>query len=137
MQGVLSFGLREYYQEVSDPRIPEAVVDSARYVIGEMWKDDAEGWTYTSCPGMKPSPRRAPVMAPLVLFAWELSRDPAFLDIAVRSMNQGFDHLGSMVHLRWTPYIVSVLEDGDGKVDDAGIMIETERTPSCGRGLND
>lgn len=134
MQGVLSVGLREYHEEIGDERIAEAIVDNARFVIGDMWKDDAEGWSYTSCPDMKAGPGREPVMAPLVLFAWEASGDPEFLDIAIRSMNLGFEHLGSMAHVRWTPYIVTMLDRLDherpgivGGPQGATVMVRNEQ----------
>ena len=110
MQGVLGCGLREYYSETADPRVPEAVVDSARYVIDQLWVPDREAFRYTSCPKSSVTTSRSDTLAGLLLFAYELSGDPRFADIVVRSMNLGFDHLGSMAHMRWTPYIMTALE---------------------------
>jgi len=110
MQGVLGVGLREYYQETGDERVAEAIPDAARYVIEQMWEDEVEMFRYTSCPESSLTSSRSDTLAGLMLFAHELSGDPLFADVAVRSMNLGFDSLGSVSHQRWTPYIVHALD---------------------------
>ena len=110
MQGILGCGLREYYLETQDDRVPEAVVASARYVIEQLWVPEKEAFRYTSCPTSSVTTSRSDTLAGLLLFAHELSGDPAFADIVVRSMNLGFSSLGSVSHMRWTPYIVSALD---------------------------
>jgi hypothetical protein len=110
MQGVLAVGLREYYTETRDSRVPTALIDNAHKVIQDMWQEDSEGWLYTSCPKSGASAGRAAVMAPLLLFAWEHSQDPKLLDVTLRSMNLGLEQLGSMSSLRWAPYITYAME---------------------------
>ncbi len=136
MQGILGVGLREYYKETGDPRIAEAIPDAARYVIDEMWEDEVEMFRYTSCPESSLTASRSDTLGGLMLFAWELSGDPLFADIAVRSMNLNFDALGSITHIRWTPYIVTALdriyrerEPGFGGDRGATIML---RNPKAG-----
>lgn len=121
MQGILGVGLREYYRETDDPRVAEAVPDSARYVIEQMWNEEREMFRYTSCPESSYTAGQADTLGGLMLFAWELTDDPRFADIAVRSMNLALDGMGSISHVRWTPYIITVLD-----------RIERERAPGLG-----
>ncbi|MEA3400997.1 MAG: hypothetical protein U9R79_07070 [Armatimonadota bacterium] len=133
MQGILGVGLREYYKETADPRVEEAVPDAARYVIDEMWEDDVEMFRYTSCPESSLTASRSDTLGGLMLFAWGLSGDPLFADVAVRSMNLNLDVLSSISHVRWTPYIVYALdrlhrlqEPGFGGERGATIMLRNE-----------
>jgi len=110
MQGILGCGLREYFRETGDERVPPAVVDSARYIIEQMWVEEKEAFRYTSCRQSSVTASRSDTLAGLLLFAHEFSHDPRIADVAVRSMNLGFEHLSSVAHLRWTPYIVYALD---------------------------
>lgn len=109
MQGILGVGLREYWLETGDKRVEEAIPDAARYVIEQMWADDAEMFRYTSCPESSLSGTRAASLGGLMLFAWELSGDALFADVATRSLNVDFDRLTSLSQARWTPYIVHAM----------------------------
>ncbi len=55
MVGVLMRGLKDMHQATGDDRLPPIIVRSAKYLVDEMWGDEAEGFAYTSCPNMKPS----------------------------------------------------------------------------------
>ena len=110
MQGVLGIGLREYYKETQDERVPPAIVDSARYVIEQMWVPDRTAFRYTSCPESSITTSRTDTLAGLMLFAHELSGDPLFADVAVRGMNENLKHTPSVAHLRWMPYITYALD---------------------------
>ncbi|HUS80648.1 MAG TPA: hypothetical protein VM283_05220, partial [Armatimonadota bacterium] len=110
MQGILGVGLREYWRETRDERVPPAVVDSARYVVQQMWDNDREMFRYTSCPESSYTATQADTLAGLMLFAWEMSGDQRLLDIAERAINLDFEGLSSIAHVRWTPYIVWALE---------------------------
>jgi hypothetical protein len=110
MQGVLGIGLREYYQETKDERIPPAVVDAARYVIEQMWVPDRNGFRYTSCPKSDISPSRADSLAGFLLFAHELSGDPLFADVAARGMKESLKYTPDIADLRWMPYITYALD---------------------------
>jgi len=127
MQGILGVGLREYYKETGDERVERAIPDAARYVIDEMWEDDAEMFRYTSCPESSLTSSRSDTLGGLMLFAYELSGDPLFADIAVRSMNLGFESLGSVSHHRWTPYIVHAF-DRLHRLQEPGLGGEREAT---------
>ncbi|MGD8239720.1 MAG: hypothetical protein PVH68_14265, partial [Armatimonadota bacterium] len=110
MQGILGCGLREYYLETGDERVREAVVDSARYVIDEMWVDEESAFRYTSCPESSVTASRNDTLAGLLLFAHELSGDQELLEVVKQGMDAGFERLSSMQHLRWTPYMVHALD---------------------------
>jgi len=110
MQGILGCGLREYYMETGDERIPEAVVAGARYAIDQMWVEEQTAFRYTSCPKSSVTASRNDTLAGLLLFAYELSGDPLFSGVVERGMNEGFRRLSSVSHLRWTPYIVHALD---------------------------
>ena len=110
MQGILGIGLREYYRETADERIPPAIVDMTRYVIEQMWVPDRNAFRYTSCPHSDITPSRADALAGLVLFAYELSGDPLFADVAVRGMNESFKDTADIADLRWMPYITYALD---------------------------
>ena len=133
MQGILGCGLREYYLETRDERIPEAVVEAARYDIEQLWVEDKEAFRYTSCPKSSVSPGRSDTLAGILLFAYELSGDPQFLDVAQRSMNLCFESLGSLSQQRWTPYIVRALDRanreaiGIGGEGGATIMLRNDK----------
>jgi hypothetical protein len=120
MQGILGVGLREYWRETGDERIPPAVVDSARHVIDEIWDDDSAMLRYTSCPESSLTANRADTLGGLFLFAYEHSGDPRILDVAVRGLDVGLRSTSSMAHMRWTPYIMYALERIDHEATAAG-----------------
>jgi hypothetical protein len=110
MQGILGVGLRDYWLVTGDERVEEAIPDSARHVIDEIWVEDVEMFRYTSCPESSLRAGRADTMGGLMLFAWELTGDAQFADVAIRSLNLGFEGLSSLAHARWTPYVVHALD---------------------------
>jgi len=110
MQGVLGCGLREYYLETKDPRVPAAVVDAARYVIEQMWVDDRTAFRYTSCPESSITTSRTDTLAGLLCFAHELSGDRLFADVLVRGMAENMKRTHSITHLRWLPYVTHYLD---------------------------
>jgi len=110
MQGILGCGLREYYLETQDPRVPPAVVDAARYVIEQMWVDDRAAFRYTSCPKSSITTSRTDTLAGLLCFAHELSGDAAFADVLLRGMAENMKRTHSITHLRWMPYVTHYLD---------------------------
>ena len=110
MQGILGCGLREYYLETKDPRVPPAVIDAARYVIEQMWVDDRTAFRYTSCPESSITTSRTDTLAGLLCFAHELSGDHAFADVLLRGMAENMKRTHSITHLRWLPYVTHYLD---------------------------
>ncbi|MEN6577139.1 MAG: hypothetical protein ABFD90_12415 [Phycisphaerales bacterium] len=110
MKGVLGIGLREYYRETGDQRIPPAIVDAARYVIEQMWVPEHNAFSYTSCPQSEATASRVDALAGLLLFAHELSGDPLFADVVTRGMNESLKETTDIADLRWMPYIMYALD---------------------------
>ena len=107
MLGVLGNGLEEYYREVPDPRVAEAIVGGARQAVKELWVDASNGFRYTSCPNMTGYTANNDMTSEILFFAYRLGGDPKFAEIGMRAMRAQFaDGLGSIAHLRWTPHLI-------------------------------
>ena len=107
MLGVLANGLEEYYREVPDPRVAEAIKGGAKQAIEELWVPEANGFRYTSCPEMKGYTANNDMTSEILFFAYRLGGDPVFGEVAMRAMGAAFDGgIGSIAHLRWTHHII-------------------------------
>ena len=107
MLGILANGLEEYYREVRDPRVAEALIGGARQALEELWVDAANGFRYTSCPNMTGDTSNNDMTAELLFAAHRLGADRSFAEIGMRAMRAAFDgEIGSVAHLRWTPHII-------------------------------
>lgn len=107
MLGVLANGLEEYYREVPDPRVAEAVQGGARQAVKDLWVDECDGFRYTSCPNMKGYTANNDMTSEILFFAYRLGGDRRFGELAMRAMRrQMADGIGSIAHLRWTPHIL-------------------------------
>lgn len=111
MLGVLANGLEEYYREVPDPRVAEAIVGGAKQAVKELWVEEASGFRYTSCPNMTGYRANNDMTAEILFFANRLNGDPEFARIAMKAMEAAFaDGIGSIAHLRWTPHILNNMD---------------------------
>ncbi|MFH1921246.1 MAG: hypothetical protein ABIP48_15370, partial [Planctomycetota bacterium] len=107
MLGVLANGLEEYYREVSDPRVAEAILGGAGQAVRELWVEEARGFRYTSCPNMTGYTSNNDMTSEILFFAQRLGGDEEFGRIALVAMEAAFDGgIGSTAHLRWTPHII-------------------------------
>ncbi len=107
MLGVLANGLEEYYRDIPDPRVAEAVIGGAAQAVKEMWVPAVDGFRYTSCPNMTGYTANNDMTAEVLFFAYRLGGDPQFGEIAMRAMAAAFrDGIGSIAHLRWTAHII-------------------------------
>jgi hypothetical protein len=107
MLGVLANGLEEYYREVPDPRVAEAIIGGAKQAVKELWVEESNGFRYTSCPNMTGYTANNDMTAEILFFAYRLGGDRPFGEIAMRAMKAAFDGgIGSIAHLRWTPHII-------------------------------
>ena len=107
MLGVLANGLEQYYDEVGDGRVAEAIVGGARQAVAEMWVPEVDGFRYTSCPNMTGYVANNDMTAEVLFFAYRVGGERQFGEIAMRAMRAAFeDGLGSIAHLRWTPHIL-------------------------------
>jgi hypothetical protein len=116
MLGVLANGLEEYYREVPDPRVAQAILGGAKQAVNELWVPEANGFRYTSCPNMTGYTANNDMTAEILFFAHRLGGAPQYREIALRAMHAAFrDGIGSIAHLRWTPHLVynmDLLEHG-------------------------
>ena len=117
MIGVLGYGLREYYLETRDERIPPAMREAGRWLIREMWVEDREAFRYTSCPDSNISAARSVGMSGPLIFAHELTGDARLLELAETALRGSLPQQTSIRQLRWVPYIVHTLDrlDRDSK----------------------
>lgn len=107
MLGVLANGLEEYYREVPDPRVAEAIIGGAKQAVKELWVEEASGFRYTSCPNMTGYRANNDMTSEILFFAHRLGGEAEFGRIAMKAMEAAFvDGIGSIAHLRWTPHIL-------------------------------
>ncbi len=107
MLGVLANGLEEYYREVPDPRVAQAILGGAKQAVGELWVPESDGFRYTSCPNMTGYTANNDMTSEILFFAHRLGGDPQYAEIGMRAMRAALrDGIGSIAHLRWTPHIV-------------------------------
>ena len=107
MLGVLGNGLEEYYRQVPDPRVAQAIVGGARQAIRELWVDKSNAFRYTSCPNSPVTTANNDMTAEILLFAHRLDPQPQFADVGLRAMRAALaGGIGSIAHLRWTPHIL-------------------------------
>ena len=107
MLGVLANGLEEYYREIPDPRVAEAIIGGAGQAVRELWVEEVGGFRYTSCPNMTGYTSNNDMTSEILFFAERLGGDEEFGRIALKAMEAAFDGgIGSTAHLRWTPHII-------------------------------
>ncbi len=107
MLGVLANGLEEYYREIPDARVAEAVVGGARQTVAELWVPESDGFRYTSCPNMTGYTANNDMTAEVLFFAYRVGGDREHGEIAMRAMRKAFEGgIGSIAHLRWTHHIL-------------------------------
>lgn len=107
MLGVLANGLWEYYREVPDQRVAEAIRGGAKQVVQELWVEEVNGFRYTSCPNMKGYIANNDMTTPMLFFAYRLGGERRFAEIAMRAMKAAFEGgINSIAHLRWTPRLL-------------------------------
>ena len=109
MIGVLGYGLREYYLETRDERIPSAMREAGHWLIREMWVEDREAFRYTSCPRSNISAARSVGMSGPLIFAHELTGDTRLLKLAETTLRASLPQQASIRQLRRVPYIVHTL----------------------------
>lgn len=107
MLGVLANGLWEYFREVPDPRVAEALIGGAKQVVQELWVEEVNGFRYTSCPNMKGYIANNDMTTPMLFFAHRVGGERRFAEIALRAMKAAFaGGIGSIAHLRWAPRLL-------------------------------
>jgi hypothetical protein len=90
MLGVLADGLEEYYREVPDPRVAEAVQGGARQAVRELWVPKSHGFRYTSCPNMRGDTGHTAPVVGILFFAFRLGGERQFGRIAQEAVQMAF-----------------------------------------------
>ncbi|MDX9979037.1 MAG: hypothetical protein RBU25_03215 [Lentisphaeria bacterium] len=80
MVSVLLSGLKYYHDVTDDPRVKQAIIDGAHYLVRECYSDEVHGFRYTSCPNMSYRPGTSPLMVEGIARAYRWTRDPELLD---------------------------------------------------------
>jgi len=83
--GLLITALNQYNEYVQDPRVDEAIVRAARWLVRDEWVKDKQGFRATSCPTFNagtPAGGACWSCANAMLIAYELTGEQEFLSIA-------------------------------------------------------
>ncbi|MDE2950221.1 MAG: hypothetical protein OXT68_05575 [Chloroflexota bacterium] len=132
MVGVLLSGLKRYYFLTADPRVGEAIIGGARWLIRETFDHESGHFRYTSCPNrtLGGNFRCTQWVLEGLAAAWELSGDA---DIALRVKKglpaiglfpEWISHLGMgkamSQQMRYVPTILATLKSRplEGENDD-------------------
>ena len=91
MVGILLNGLKLYHQATGDPRVADAIVRGAEFLIDDMWEDDANGFRYTSCPHSRLSTDNFHRGIDGIAYAWRISRSPRFEPVLRRATQKAID----------------------------------------------
>jgi hypothetical protein len=83
MVGVLLDGLKRYHQATNDPRVAEAIVRAAGFLIRDMWVPELSCFRYTSCPRSAPSPEQNIQVLEGLAYAYRLSGDDGIRSICL------------------------------------------------------
>jgi hypothetical protein len=89
MVAVLLSGLKYYHDVTDDPRVKQAIIDGARYLVTECYSDEIHGFRYTSCPKMGYRPGATPLMVEGIARAYRWTHDPRLLDPITNGLAYG------------------------------------------------
>jgi hypothetical protein len=115
MVGVLMRGLKDMHLATGDERLPPVIIRAAKNMVAEMYGPEEEGFCYTSCPNMKPSPGMNLTSAEGFGYAVTRSADPELARIFERGMVIALRSMGGMGKsishaTRGTPHALRDLE---------------------------
>ena len=88
MTGILLSGLRRYHDITADPRVADAIVGGAKWLIEKTYVPQAGHFRYTSCEnrGEGPHPQYSLQVLEGLADAYRISRDPLIGDIIKRNL---------------------------------------------------
>lgn len=89
MVAVLLSGLKYYHDVTDDPRVKQAIIDGALYLVRECYSDEVHGFRYTSCPNMPYRPGASPLMVEGIARAYRWTRDPRLLGPITEALAYG------------------------------------------------
>lgn len=93
MAGILLSGLRRFHELTGDPRVADAIIRGARWVIASTYDAERGLFRYTTCPNKRqPSPEYTVPLLDGLVYANALRPDPTIRAVITR----GFEDLGGM-----------------------------------------
>jgi hypothetical protein len=123
MVAILLSGLKYYHDVTGDPRVKDAIIQGAHYLLDETYSDDTQGFRYTSCPEMPYRPGTTPLMAEGIARAYLWTGDERFRRVLTEALPRGAGGSsygkGFSMYYRAAPRVLADL-------DAAGIRL-TER----------
>lgn len=76
MVAVLLSGMKYYHDVTDDPKVKDAIIAGAKYLMEECYSEEARGFRYTSCPNMRFTRGTSPLMVEGIARAYLWTRDP-------------------------------------------------------------
>jgi hypothetical protein len=124
MVAVLLSGLKYYHDVSDDPRVKEAIILGAHYLLDECYSDEVKGFRYTSCPKTGYRPGASPLMVEGIARAHLWTKDQRFRRCLVESLPRAARGSaygkGFSMYYRMAPRLLADLAR-------AGIRLEGER----------
>jgi hypothetical protein len=120
MVAILLSGLKYYHDVTGDPRVKEAIIRGAYYLLDETYSDEVKGFRYTSCPETDYRPGASPLMVEGVARAYLWTGDDRFRRVLTEALPLGAGGSsygkGFSMYYRMAPRVLADLED-------AGVML--------------
>jgi len=89
MVAILLSGLKYYHDVTGDPRVKEAIIRGAHYLLDETYSDEVQGFRYTSCPNTGYRPGASPLMVEGVARAYLWTKDERFRRVLTEALPRG------------------------------------------------
>ena len=89
MVAVLLSGLKYYHDITEDPRVREAIIQGAYYLLDECYSDEVRGFRYTSCPNTEYRTGTTPLMVEGIARAYLWTKDERFRRVLTESLPAG------------------------------------------------
>ena len=114
MVAVLLAGLKYYHDVTAEPRVKEAIIQGAGYLLEETYSDQTHGFRYTSCPNTGYKSGASPLMVEGVARAYLWTQDDRFRRVLTEALPRGAGGSGYgksfSMYYRMAPRVLADLE---------------------------
>jgi hypothetical protein len=115
MVAVLLSGLKYYHDVTGEPRVKEAIIRGARYLVDECYSDTVHGFRYTSCPKTGYRAGATPLMVEAIARAYRWTGDDVFRDplenaLPLGARGSGYGK-GFSMYYRMAPRVLADLQE--------------------------